>query len=318
MKMRTLLIFVAAAGVTLAGCDKVKHMFGGKPSGQVVATVNGEEITALELKAELGNFATQDPKVMKAAQQQALQQIIMRRLVAQEARAQKLDKTPDFSMQLKRGEEALLAQALERKLVSGLTPPTQRDAENFVLDHPDQFANRRILTLDQVIAPAAKVDPKKLKALGSLDDVKKQFDTDGVPYQVTQGQLDTLTTPPGLITAINKLPANEVFVLPQRGAYVFSRVADQKSEPFRGDMATNYAMRVLGQQRQQDTVRKHFDTARKEAEAKIVYAPGFKPPPPTKGAPAAPAPAAPAAAAPAGAPADGAPSAAAPAATDGK
>jgi EpsD family peptidyl-prolyl cis-trans isomerase len=302
LKSKTILIVAAAsASVALAGCDKVKHLIGGKPSGQVVATVNGEEITALELKSEMGGFASKDPKVMKAAEQQALQQIIVRRLVAQEARKEKLDKGSDFTIQVKRGEESLLAQTFERKLVASLAPPTQREAENFVVEHPDQFANRRILQLDQVIAPASKVDPKKLESLKTLDEVKKAFDAGNVPYQDSNGELDTLSAPPALITAIGKLPPGEVFVLPQRGAFVFSRVAGVKSAPFRGDLATNYAMRVLTQQKQNDVVRKRLETMRKGAESKIVYSAGFKPPPPAKPAAGAAAPEAPAA--PAAAPA---------------
>jgi EpsD family peptidyl-prolyl cis-trans isomerase len=307
LKSRIQLVLVAAtASLSLAGCDKVKHLVAGKPSGQVVATVNGDEITALELKAEMGGFAAKDPKVQKAAEQQALQQIILRRLVAQEARAQKLDKTPDYTIQVQRGEETLLAQALERKLVQGLPPPTKRDADNFVVDHPDQFANRRVMVLDQIVAPAGRIDPTKLQALKTLEDVKREFDADGVPYQETSGELDTLTAPPGLVAAVSKLPPNDVFVLPQRGAYVFNRVASQKSQPFRGDLASNYALRILTQQRQQDVVRKHLEATRKAAESKITYAAGYKPPPPG---------AAPGAAAPpaAGAPAPAAPAPAAPA-----
>ena len=290
-----LLLFAAAASVSLAGCDKIKHLIGGKPSGQVVATVNGDEITSLELKAEMGGFVARDPKVEKAAEQRALQQIILRRVAAQQARAEKLDKTSDYTIQVKRGEETLLAQALERKMLQGQAPPTQRDAENFVADHPDQFANRRVISLDEIIAPASKVDPKKLQSLKTLDDVKRVFEADSVPYQETVGELDTLTTPPALIAAIGKLGPNEAFVLPQRGAYVFSRVAGQKTEPFRGDLATNYAMRLLAQQKQSDVVRQNLQALRKAAEPKIVYAAGFKPPAPAPAAGAAAPAAAPAA-----------------------
>src|SRR5215831_14022696 len=103
------MLVAAAASVSLAGCDKIKHLLGGKPSGQVVATVDGNEITTLELKAEMGGFTARDPKIQKAAEQQVLQQIILRRLVADEARKQKLDKVSDYTIQVKRGEETLLA-----------------------------------------------------------------------------------------------------------------------------------------------------------------------------------------------------------------
>jgi EpsD family peptidyl-prolyl cis-trans isomerase len=276
---RVLILVAAAASLSLGGCDKVKHLLGGKPSGQVVATVDGQEITTLELKAEMGGFAARDAKVQKAAEQQALQQIILRRLAAEEAKKQKLDKTPDYTIQVKRGEETLLAQAYERKLLQGLPPPTQREAENFVADHPDQFANRRILALDEIAAPMSRLDPKKYDPLKTLDEIKHQLDTDNVPYQEASGQLDTLTTPPATVAALGRLPPNAAFVLSQRGGVVvFARKAGEKVEPFKGDLATNYAMRVLGQQKQGDVLRGKLEALRKASESKIVYSPGFKPP----------------------------------------
>jgi EpsD family peptidyl-prolyl cis-trans isomerase len=304
MKARTSLILVIAAGVSLAGCDRVKSLIGRKPTGQVVATVNGEEITQLELRSELGGFASRDPKVMKAAQQQALQSIIMRRLVAQEARRQKLDKTPDYSIQKTRAEETLLARTLERKYVEGLPPPTKRDADNFVVNHPDQFANRRIISLDQVIAPANKVDTKNLEALKTLDDVKKVLQESNTPYQQTQGTLDTLSAPPAMIAAITKLPPGEVFVFPQGGALIFSRIIGQRTEPFTGDLASGFAMRVLAQQAQREAVSKRLDALRKAADSKIVYAANYKPAPPSAAPAKGAKPATPAAAAPSAAPAE--------------
>jgi EpsD family peptidyl-prolyl cis-trans isomerase len=302
LNSRTLLIALAAgACLTAGGCDKIKHLMGGKPSGQVVATVNGQEITNLELKSEMGGFASKDPKVMKQAQQQALQTIILRRLVAQQAKTDKLDKTPDYTIQVQRGEETLLAQMFERKIAATLTPPTQRDADNYVAEHPDQFANRRILALDQIMAQPSKVAPEKFKDLKTLEDVKRLMEAENVPYQEGSSELDTLSAPPNLIAAINKLPPGEVFLLPQRGVLVFNRVAGAKSAPFRGDLATNYAMRLLGQQRAQGAVRTRLEAMRKAADSKIVYSADFKPPPPSA-ATVAPAPGAPAAA-PAAAPA---------------
>lgn len=297
MKSRTFLVALAAGACLMTtGCDKIKHLVGGKPSGQVVATVDGQEITTLELRAEMGNFSSQDPKVMKAAQQQALQTIILRRLVANQAKADKIDKTPDYSIQMKRGAETLLVQMFERKIAATVPPPTKRDAENFVLEHPDQFANRRILQLDQVMAAPTKIAPEKFKDLKTLEEVKRLFETENVPFQEGSSELDTLSAPPGLTAAISKLPPGEVFLLPQRGVLVFNRVAGAKSVPFKGDLATNYAMRALSQQHAQGAVRTRLEAMRKGAESKIVYSAGFKPPPPS----AAPAPAtAPAAAAPA-------------------
>ena len=278
MKSKALLVALAVStSLTLSGCDKIKGLVGGKPSGQVVATVNGQEITSLELKAEMNGFASRDPKVMKAAQQQALQQIILRRLVVQKAKEQKLDKSPDYSMQIRRGEEGLLTQLYERKIAATVAPPTQRDAENYVVAHPEQFAQRKIISLDQVIAAPNKIDAQKLASLKTLEEVKSLFDANSVPYQESAGELDSLSANPQMVAQISKLPAGEIFVVPQRGAYVFNRIASVRTVPFRGDLAVNYATNVLRQQHGQDAVRKDVVAMRNAAEPKIVYAAGFKP-----------------------------------------
>jgi peptidyl-prolyl cis-trans isomerase C len=290
LKTKALLVALAVStSLTLSGCDKIKGLLGGKPSGQVVATVNGQEITSMELKQELNGFASRDPKITQAAQQQALQQIILRRLVVQKAKDQKLDKTADFNLQVRRGEEGLLTQLYERKIAGAIPPPTQRDAQNYVSDHPDQFANRRITTLDQVIAAPNKLDPSKLSSLKSLEEVKSLFEASSVPYQESVGELDSLSANPQMIAQISKLPPGEVFVVPQRGAYVFNRISGTRSVPFRGDLAVNYATNLLRQQHAQEAVRKDVTTLRTAAEPKIVYAKGYNPPAKPGAAVAAPA-----------------------------
>lgn len=295
------LVTVAAISVSLAlsGCDQVKKLVGGgKPTGQVVATVNGEEITSLQLRAELGSFASRDPAVMKAAQQQALQRIILRKLLAEEARELKLDKGTDYTLQVERGEETLLAQLYQRKLAGQTTQPTRAEAEAFVNARPEMFVNRRVLFVDQVIAAPNKVTPEKLRPLKTLQEVKVLLAQEGIQYQENAVVLDTLTGNPALVRAVNNLPPGEVFVIPQGGAMLFNQVSASRPAPFIGDMATAYATNALRGQKAQDYVTKKVSDMRKAAEPKIVYNPAYKPPPPKKAGAKAPA-AAPATAAPA-------------------
>jgi EpsD family peptidyl-prolyl cis-trans isomerase len=318
LKTRAFIVVAAvSAGLALSGCDQVKKLVGGgKPTGQVVATVNGEEITSLQLRTELGNFSSRDPAIMKAAQQQALQRIILRKLLAEEARKEKLDKGADYTLQVERGQETLLAQLYQRKLAGQTSQPTRADAEAFVAAHPEMFANRRVLFVDQVIAAPSKVPPEKLRPLKSLAEVKALLASEGVQYQDNAVVLDTLTGNPELVKAVNNLPPGEVFVIPQGQSLLFNQVTATRAAPFTGDMATAFAMNALRGQKAQEFVTKKITDMRKAAESKITYNPAYKPPPPPKpgakapapaaGAPAAAAPAAGADAAPAAAPAAGA------------
>ncbi len=279
--MKTKRMFVVAgvsAALLLSGCDQIKKLTGGgKPSGQVVATVNGEEITSLELRSELGGFGSRDPEIMKAAQQQALQQVVLRKLMAQEARKAKLDKTADFTLQLHRGEEALLAGLYQRKLASEVVQPSRQAGEAYVASHPDMFANRRVLFVNQVIAAPSNISPDRLRPLKTLDAVRSLLESEGVQYQENAVVLDTLSANPQLIALVKGLPAGEIFVVPQQGSLLFNQITGERSTPFRGDMATAYAVNQLRSQTSQTTISKRLEALRKAADDKIVYSDAYTP-----------------------------------------
>lgn len=287
MKAKTLMLAaVLPAALMLSGCNQVKKLVGGKPKGQVVATVNGEEITTTELGTELGNFTSKNPATMKAAQQQALQQIIMRDLIAQKAKEAKLDKSPEYAVQARRGEESLLAQLYQRKLAAAAAVPSRQDAEGFVQAHPQMFGERKIIVLDQVIANPTKLHKEQITPLKTLEDVKSLLTSQGIQYQETVTAVDTMSADPRMVAEIEKLPAGEIFVAPQRGAVVFNRINQTRSAPVTGDMAITVATNALRNQKAQDLVRTQMIALRQGAESSIVYNPAFKPAKPFTAPPA--------------------------------
>jgi EpsD family peptidyl-prolyl cis-trans isomerase len=291
------LIVVVAAGVAVstAGCDKIQRRLGGQPKGQVVATVNGEEITTLELRNELNGFNSPDPKVMKQAQDQALQQVLIRDLLAQKAKAEKLDKVPLYSLQVRRGEKTLLSQMYESKLFGNVAPPTRKEAENYIANNPDKFAKRRVFIIDRVVAPASQVAKEKIPSIMSLEQLKALLDAQSTPYQETVVTMDTLSTPPDTIKGMDALPAGEVFVFQQGNALVFNHIFQTREAPFRGELAISYATDQLRKTQAEDFVRTQILGMRRAAEPGITYAKGYKPDnpdmgiAPVQGAPGAPA-----------------------------
>jgi len=268
---------LAGVGLSMSGCDKVKSLIGGKTGGQVVAVVEGHEITSLELRNELSGFSSADPKVMKAARDQALQQIIIRTLLADRAREQKLDKVPQYTLQVRRGQQTLLAQMYESKMFQGVTPPTKQEAENYVSNNPSRFVDRRIFILDRIAAPAGQIKKEKLEALKSLEELKAMLDAQATPYQESAAAIDTLTAPPETVRGVEKLPPGEVFIFAQGSAYIFNRVAQVRNAPFRGELAVAFATDQLRKLQAEDFVRTQIVAMRRAAEAKIIYSPGYKP-----------------------------------------
>jgi EpsD family peptidyl-prolyl cis-trans isomerase len=280
---------VAALMATVAGlggCDQIRKIAGGgEPKGQVVATLDGEEITVTELRQEMGGFTSRDPATMKAAQQRALQTILLRRVVADAAREQKLDKTPNYTVQLRRGEETLLAQALQQKIAAGIAVPSRAEAETFISQTPERFAGRRILIVDQVIAGPNNIPPERLAPVKTFEELRALLDAEKVSYQSNVSTIDTLSVPPAMLEQVNKLPPGEIFALRRGGGSIFNRVIDSRPAPFTGDEAVAYASNVIRTQKAQQAVASQVQVMRKNAESKIVYNEAYKPPADAKAAP---------------------------------
>ena len=120
------------------------------PVGQVVATVGDREITTRELNVELTGVNAPDAKARKQAEQTALQLLVRRAILANEAKAEGIDQEPDFSIQQERTQENLLVQGLQFKIANAVPPPSQDEAERFVTDNPDIFAERKIFQVDEI------------------------------------------------------------------------------------------------------------------------------------------------------------------------
>ncbi|MBB3890494.1 EpsD family peptidyl-prolyl cis-trans isomerase [Phenylobacterium haematophilum] len=283
------------ACVAMSGCG----MIGGgskAPKGQVVATVNGEEITVTELNRELGGASAADATQRKALEQAALQSIITRKLLAQAAKEEKLDKTPAFAQQEMQAKEAMLVGAMQRKVAATVANPSRVDAEKFVAEHPHMFADRRVMVVDQIVV--GKFSPelmKQFEPLTTLEQVEAVLGRENLDFQRTTTVLDTLNAPEGLTETLMKLPAGEIFVFPRGNAVFVNQIRESRTLPFTGERAINYATAGLKQMRTQEAVGRQIESIRKSAEGKITYNDKYKPDPAKPVAkpatPAAPAPA---------------------------
>ena len=264
---------IAAIAVTLLGCHK------GPPTGQVAATVGGDEITLHELRAEMPVLQTADPKANKAAEATTLQAIVNRKLVAAEAVREGLDKTPSFALEKRKLTETLLIQSLEAKLARETPEPSREDAEAFISAHPNLFAERKIFDVDQIaVAPRSNIDLRALlQPLTNLDQVQAVLASNHVTQQRQVRAIDSLTLDPKLVDSIVKLPANEVFAFPSGNFVLVNQVRQVQETPFVGEPAVTYALQYLKRQRIQDAVSKELASIVARGAATVRYNSNYQP-----------------------------------------
>ena len=221
--------------------------FGGSkpkaPTGQVVATVGSHEITVRQLHAELNGAAPVAPAAQKEQQRAALNFVIERTILADEARKEGIDKDPDFILLSQRTTDALLAQQLQNKIAAGVPPPTQEEATRFISANPNVFAERKIFEVDQIRLnqPTDRSVLAKLQPLKTLDDVANLLTQNKLPFQRSTSTIDAVGQNPQLINAIVALPPQEVFVFPSGNLITVNQLRSTRTEPFTGDPANKYA-----------------------------------------------------------------------------
>ena len=142
----------------------------GIQDGQVLARVNGDEITVHQF-----NFAlTQAPVRPQSATGRSalLDQLIDRQLSVQQALEKKLDRRPDVMMKLEEARHDILAAAYVAELSAASPGPTDVDAANYYRDHPALFSQRKLYRLREIsLASDAPALPEMEKRL----DEKQAF-----------------------------------------------------------------------------------------------------------------------------------------------
>lgn len=278
-------IVALGAAMLLAACGQGEDSTRALEKGQVVATVNGEDVTIYELNAELrGAQLPTDPKQRKLAEQAALQQIINRKILADLAIDKKLDKSPDYLLQERRAREGLLVQLLQQQIASQVPKPSRQDAERYMAQNPDRFAQRKILAIDQIefAPPANAAKLREFEPLKTLGDIEQKLAADGTQFRRKPAALDSLGINPAVLKQILALPPGEVFIVPTGRGLTANVITGSRVEPFTDERATNYALNMIMQQRVSDAAKRDLEAPIEAARKSVKYQDGYAPPAPAR------------------------------------
>jgi len=276
MKSRIAVVLAALAGLSLSACGG-----GGQPKGQVVAKVGKEEVTVLDLQGALTGFQANNAAARKAAEQQALNSIVQRKLLAQAARKQKLDKTPEFARQEQQLIENLLVRDWQARLVKAVPAPSAEDVQQFISQHPDLYSARKRISVDLVRFPAPS-DPtfaKALQPLHTLDEVRALLNGRKIAFANSTSQIDALLVDPRFVDQLLKMKPDDVFVAPQpNNQVVVGHITGIQTDPIANDLATRHATEFLRRSRVQETVQRQFAAVIQSGIKSVSYAKGYEPP----------------------------------------
>lgn len=269
--MRHQIMFALAITLAATGCQK-------KASGQTVAVVNNEEITASELNDALTNDQSLAGANAKEARAAELQKLIDRKLLVQQARADGIEKSPEYLNQLRRTTDDLLINMLLSRRLNTTQVPSAEEITRFEAGRPEVFAGRETWTLSQVIYPLPKDQAvnAKLAAAKTLDEIAQVLTSSGIQFTRDTKKIDTAALPHAIYEQIAKLPAGEPFIAPGAGKAVANVITDRAPNPTPADQARPIALQLMKRDQAEQIVQERLKNLR--GSAKITYQPGFEPP----------------------------------------
>ena len=266
---KTLLLGSAAAlPFVISSCNKPA------PKGQVIAVVNGEELTVGELNEEarargisIGNDA--------AARARIVRDLVDRKLLVQQARRDKVDRSPEYLVSSRRLDELLLAQELvdQRR---GPPDPTNAEVMAFIKAHPHAFDQRVAIRAGQITVPTklpAKIQAD-LSTVSTLDQAQQLLSAAGISGARTEQAWDSANLPEATMARL--LPASDdLLLLPAGEGMAIIQVFTVTPQPTPANQRVSTAREWLKQHRTNDALEDLLEAAR--SKARVEYQKGFEP-----------------------------------------
>jgi EpsD family peptidyl-prolyl cis-trans isomerase len=261
---------IVALLLLAVGCNQ------GPPKGQVIARVNGEEITIAELNEEArarSVVGANDPAVRGAL----LQDLIDRKLLAQEAVQEKLDRSPQHLIASQRMKEVLLAEQLLASVGNDLRPLSTAELQEFTAANPTAFDRRTLLSVDQITF-ARPSDPaliQRLEAAKALTEIEMILQEAALPQERSVKTWDSAVLPEASMKVLLGAQPGKPFLLPHGNLLIAGEVLSSLAQPIETEQRLRLASERLARERKDRSMRQMLEALR--ANAQIIHAERFAP-----------------------------------------
>jgi len=237
-------------GVVLSGCGKGGDNQAAAPKGQVVAHVGNEVITTQELENEfrLDNIPAdkqKDPEILK----RVLADLVTRKYLVRQALELKLDREPGVLLDILRSRDLVLANAaISRSVATKVSAISKSDIDRYITSNPTKFANRQLMTVEQIIFPIGANAQSVIDATRdakSLDEIDQKLTAMNIPRSRSMGSLNSADLPENLYNQMQMKKPDDVFFVRSGSNGVFMVLKSEETRPLSGDAAMNLARQAL-------------------------------------------------------------------------
>jgi EpsD family peptidyl-prolyl cis-trans isomerase len=239
--------------------------------GQVIATVNGQEITPQDLQAE----ARSNAALAQADSSVLLQRVIARALLAQAAHNRGMDRYPGYPADIARLKQDLIAQRLVRSSLKPPPTPTSADLAKIMAEAPYSFGRRQKVTVDDIEMQPPAGSVESLESLKYPSDIMARLTRLSIPNSRRTVTLDTSKVPAALAARLTTAPVGELFFVRNDNQLTAMTVTDRTPAAPTPEEAKAAATQIFQGAKVQQQI--EALVGQLHSQAKIIYTNGFVP-----------------------------------------
>jgi len=258
---------LAVLALALAGC----HHAAAPKTSQVVATVNGHEITVSQLDQVLA--AHPSDEISPQVRQHAMDSLVDEELLVQEALKHKLDRQPAVVQAIEKAKRQILARAYAESSVYARNPPATVEIEQYFRDHPILFAGRKLFRVTAFTVPRTSVSDAiqaELLKLHGTDQVRESLDKHGIEYETQFMSIAPEQMPIDRLSAFAKASVGDVLTLEQpQSKLLVMTITEAHEAPIPLDRARPVIRQFLINSRQKDALAAYLKQSKTHAKIDI-------------------------------------------------
>ena len=231
-------------------------------TGQVLATVSGQEVTEQDLAAEAQAEGRPDALPDRS---RLLDIVITRLLLAQAAHARGLDRAPAFPAARARADAQLLAEQIIRR--TRPAEPTKAELQGYIAGRPYAFANRVTLTLNKLTWTTSLIGARMTGS--TVDEMKRYLEQSHAPFEFVEEQISSDALAPSIVRQLLSLPPGSTVQIEEGSLRTALSVVQFAPAPLAGAAAQTLARRLLVQEQQRSAVSELAATLRRQTPIRL-------------------------------------------------
>jgi len=265
-------ILTMVLALALAGCGD-KPTPETKPTAQVAAKVNDDEITVHQLNYELSKLGNLNPEQSKLAAAKVLNSMVDQQLLVQKAIADKLDADPQVQQAIEASRRQILAQALIQRMTLDQAKPDEAQLAEYYAQHPALFAERRIYRLQeinvQVTPDNVEMVKGQLQETKNLGDFLNWLKAQNIPARAVQSTKTAEQLPLELLPRLHQLKDGQAMTFASPNGLNILVVAGSETHPLTPEQARPTIERFLDNAKKRGAA--EAELKRLKETAKIEY-----------------------------------------------